>query len=175
LSKLAAFSRQRSAWLILMFSAVGLEASALYFQYVMLLDPCVMCIYIRVAVLGLILAGLVGSIAPKFWLVRFVGMSLWGVSSVWGAKLSFELYQMQANPSPFSTCSFYPEFPTWMPLDAWMPSVFMPTGMCSDIPWTMMSLSMTQWTLIGFAGYCLALLVFIYPGLVYKKPTNPYS
>ncbi|WP_445947481.1 disulfide bond formation protein DsbB, partial [Shewanella sp.] len=163
------------AWLILMLSALGLEAIALYFQYVMLLDPCVMCIYIRVAVLGLFIAGLIGSLAPKLWLARFVGMAIWGVSAAWGAKLSYELYQMQAYPSPFATCSFYPEFPTWMPLDAWMPSVFMPTGMCSDIPWTLLSLSMAQWTLLAFTGYCIAFIVMLYPGLIYKKSTNPYN
>jgi disulfide bond formation protein DsbB len=174
-SYLAVFSQSRLAWLILMLTAVGLEASALYFQYVMLLDPCVMCIYIRVAVLGVFIAGLCGLLAPKVWIVRFIGMLAWGVSAVWGFKLSFELNDMQVNPSPFSTCSFYPEFPSWMPLDTWLPSVFLPTGMCSEIPWTMFSVSMAQWMMLGFAVYAVALLVMIYPGLMHKKRSNPYN
>ena len=42
----------------------ALEGSALYFQYGMDLQPCVMCIYERVALFGIAFAGLIGLIAP---------------------------------------------------------------------------------------------------------------
>lgn len=174
MSKLAVLSQTRYAWLVLLLTAIGLEAAALYFQYVMLLDPCVMCIYIRAAVLGIILAGVLGLIAPKLWLVRFIAMGTWGASASWGLALSIELNDMQVDPSPFSTCSFYPEFPTWLTLDTWLPSVFMPTGMCSDTPWTFLSVSMAQWMMVAFAVYIIALLVMVYPSLLLKKNPNPY-
>ncbi len=43
----------------------ALEMVALWFQHVMLLKPCVLCIYERCALFGVMGAGLVGAIAPK--------------------------------------------------------------------------------------------------------------
>ena len=128
-----------------------------------------MCIYIRVAVLGIILAALIGILQPKVWLLRLVGMAGWAVSAVWGFKLAYELNQMQVNPSPFATCSFYPEFPSFMPLDTWLPSVFSPTGMCSDSPWSWLSVSMAQWMMLGFAIYGVIWLLMLLPALKSAK------
>lgn len=58
-------SRGRGAWLLLAFTALALELTALYFQHVMLLKPCVLCIYQRCALWGVFAAGIVGAIAPS--------------------------------------------------------------------------------------------------------------
>ncbi len=58
-------SRGRGAWLLLALTAFALELVALWFQHVMLLKPCVLCIYERSALFGVMGAGLVGAIAPK--------------------------------------------------------------------------------------------------------------
>ncbi|MGX9461508.1 disulfide bond formation protein DsbB [Shewanella sp. A14] len=165
MSQLTSFCRGRLSWGILALSGIALELTALFFQYGMDLAPCVMCIYIRVAVLGIILTGLVGMLQPNIWLFRLVGMSGWFVSGVWGFKLAYDLNEMQVNPSPFATCSFYPEFPSFMPLDTWLPSVFSPTGMCSDSPWSWLSVSMAQWMMIGFVVYCVIWLFMLIPAL----------
>lgn len=66
-------SRGRGAWLLMAFTALALEMVALWFQHVMLLKPCVLCIYERCALFGVMGAGLVGAIAPKTPL-RYVAM-----------------------------------------------------------------------------------------------------
>ncbi|NKF51568.1 disulfide bond formation protein DsbB [Shewanella sp. WXL01] len=162
---LTRFSQSRQSWTILFISGLALELAAAFFQYVMHLDPCVMCIYIRVAVLGIMAAGLIGMIAPKVWLVRLVGLVTWAVSAAWGLKLANELNEMQVNPNPFSTCSFFAEFPDFMPLDKWMPFFFEPRGMCSDIPWSFMGVTMTQWMMLGFLVYLLTLVLMLIPAL----------
>lgn len=165
MSTLQLFCRGRLSWGLLALSGVVLELAALFFQYGMDLSPCVMCIYVRVAVLGLILAGLIGMLQPTWLILRFVGLVGWVVSAVWGFRLAYELNNMQVNPSPFATCSFYPEFPSFMPLDVWLPSVFSPTGMCSDLPWTWLSVSMAQWMMVCFAIYILIWLAMLVPSL----------
>ncbi|EAT2540228.1 disulfide bond formation protein B, partial [Salmonella enterica] len=45
-------SRGRGAWLLMAFTALALEMVALWFQHVMLLKPCVLCIYERCALFG---------------------------------------------------------------------------------------------------------------------------
>ncbi|WP_144208476.1 disulfide bond formation protein DsbB [Shewanella donghaensis] len=163
------FARSRKAWLLLLFSAIGLEAAALFFQYVMHLEPCVMCVYVRVAVLGLIISAMIGVMVPRFWLTRIMALIGWGVSAVWGLKLSLELNKLQVDPSPFSTCNFFPDFPSWMPLDKWLPEVFSPTGMCSDDPWTFLSVSMAQWTVVTFIIYLVILAIMLIPAI---KPSK---
>ena len=163
--QLQRFTQSRLAWGLLFISALVLEISALFFQYEMKLDPCVMCIYIRVAMLGLMIAGIIGLLAPKSLIARVLGLATWITSAVWGLKLALELNEMQVNPSPFATCSFFPEFPSFMPLDKWLPSVFSPTGMCSDLPWTFLSISMVQWMIGIFVIYCIAWLIVLVPTL----------
>ena len=46
-------SRGRGAWLLMALTAFILELVALWFQHVMLLQPCVMCIYERCALFGI--------------------------------------------------------------------------------------------------------------------------
>lgn len=163
LTALTRFAHSRYSWLALSGVAAALEAAALYFQYVMELDPCVMCIYIRLAVLGIFAAGLLGAIAPKFLLSRFIGAALWVVSATWGLKIALALVDMQTNPSPFATCSFLPEFPAWMPLHEWLPAVFMPTGMCTDSPWSYLGVTMAEWMVVAFASFLVIWLIFLVP------------
>ena len=67
-------SVQRSGWLLLLISALALEGTALYFQYGMGLQPCVMCIYERVALFGIAFAGIIGLIAPRFLIMRVLAL-----------------------------------------------------------------------------------------------------
>lgn len=166
---LTRFSHSRASWLALLLSATLLEAAALFFQYGMDLSPCVMCIYIRVAVLGIIIAGTIGTIAPHLRPIRVIAGLAWGASTIWGLMLAIELVDIQTNPSPFATCSFLPDFPKQLPLHDWLPSVFMPTGMCTDIPWEFMGVTMASWMIVAFTGYIAALALFIYPLLRSKK------
>ena len=50
----------RKAWLSLAIIATAFELIALYFQHALGLTPCIMCIYQRTAMLGLVAAGLIG-------------------------------------------------------------------------------------------------------------------
>ncbi|MDF0535957.1 disulfide bond formation protein DsbB [Shewanella yunxiaonensis] len=162
------FAHSRLSWLVLLLSAVALELSALFFQYGMKLDPCVMCVYQRVAVLGLAAAGIVGLVMPSFRLIRVIAAIIWGISAGWGLKLAIELNDIQQDPSPFATCSFMPDFPKWLQLHEWFPSVFMPTGMCTDIPWTFLGVTMAQWMIVVFATYLFALAIYILP--ILRRP-----
>ncbi|MCL1048114.1 disulfide bond formation protein DsbB [Shewanella abyssi] len=169
MNALTRFAQSRAAWLTLTATAVMLELAALFFQYVMKLDPCVMCIYQRLAIFGILFAAVIGLAGYQSRIARLAALIIWGVSAAWGLKLALELVDMQTNPSPFATCSFLPEFPTWMPLHEWFPSVFMPTGMCSDIPWEMMGVTMGQWMIVAFSVYLVALLICFVPALRLKK------
>lgn len=147
-------SRGRGAWLLLALTALAFELTALYFQHVMGLQPCVMCIYERCALFGVMGAGLVGAIAPKTPL-RWVAILVWLYSAWEGVRLSWEHTMIQLHPNPFVTCDFAARFPGWLPLDKWLPSVFVATGDCTEKLWTFLTLGMPQWLVVVFAAYLI--------------------
>ncbi len=63
--QLQRFSRSRLSWALLLGLVIFFELCALYFQHVMLLAPCVMCVYERIAMLGIVGAAGIGLINPN--------------------------------------------------------------------------------------------------------------
>lgn len=163
-------SRRRTAWLLLAFTALGLEATALWFQYAMHLLPCVLCIYQRCALFGILGAALVGSLAPKTPL-RFIAILIWLFSAGKGALLSLQHTMLLLHPSPFSRCEFAVRFPDWLPLDKWLPQVFVAYGDCGVKQWEWLGLVMPQWLFGIFIAYLLiGLLVLLVQLYRPKRP-----
>lgn len=155
------FATWRPAWLALAFAAAVPLVVASWFQHVDGLDPCVMCIYERVALIGLVAAGLLGAIAPRRVFVRAPAYVLWGVSAGWGLDLVRRHVAMERDPQLAMSCSFAAEFPSWMPLDAWLPAMFLPTGYCDDVQWRWLGMSMAEWVGVIFALFMLSLLAVL--------------
>ncbi|MDX7988521.1 disulfide bond formation protein DsbB [Xenorhabdus sp. 12] len=158
-------SQGRGAWLLMALTALILEATALYFQHKMQLQPCVMCIYERVALFGILGAALLGAIAPKTPL-RWLAILLWIYSAWQGLRLAWDHTMMQLYPSPFNTCDFFVNFPSWLPLHEWVPSVFQAYGDCSIKQWEFLTLDMPQWLIGIFAIYLvIGMLVLVSQGV----------
>jgi disulfide bond formation protein DsbB len=139
----------RLPWLLLAVSALLLEGAALYFQYGLELDPCVLCIYQRVAVMGILIAALVGLSAPSSSIARWIGYIGWGAAAGWCLYLALELSGLQLGfMQPSLGCDVNAKFPAWLKLDQWLPAMFQPTGYCGDIQWQFLGLSMPMWMII---------------------------
>lgn len=169
LSYLKVLSLKRSGWLLLTLSVVGLEATALYFQHGMGLAPCVMCIYERLALFTIVMAGIIGMIAPKISLLRWLAISLGLFGAVKGLLLSIKHSDYQLNPAPWNQCSPFVEFPETLPLNLWFPHIFEASGDCGRITWKFLSLSMPQWLIIIFALYLVVLIIILFSQF---KPTR---
>lgn len=160
LNYLKALSLTRGAWLLLSASCAVLEGAALYFQHGMGLNPCVMCIYERLALLAILAAGLLGSLAPKWALTRWAALALGLFGAIKGLRLALKHTDYQLNPAPWNQCSPFVEFPETLPLNQWFPALFEATGDCSKISWQFWGLSMPQWLIAIFAVY-LALFTLL--------------
>ncbi|MDR2224488.1 MULTISPECIES: disulfide bond formation protein DsbB [Providencia] len=154
-------SQGRGAWLLMAFTAFMLECAALYFQHVMKLQPCVMCIYERVALLGVMFAGLIGAIAPRNVIIRWVAIVVWIYAAWRGLDLAWEHTMLQLYPSPFASCDFFVNFPDWLPLQEWVPAMFEATGDCSVRQWAFLGLDMPQWLIGIFAAYILVAVIVL--------------
>ena len=97
---LSELSTSSKAWLILLFSTICLEAAALYFQYAMELRPCIMCIYQRTAVFGIMFSTLPVILLNNL-ITRFLAFVGWGVSSIWGLLIAIEHVDIQTATNPF--------------------------------------------------------------------------
>ena len=161
MSWLTTLPTSRNAWGMLAITALFLEVTALFFQYSMGLEPCIMCIYQRTAVLGILIAGFMGLFAKNNRLLRLVAFITWGVSSIWGYLLAKEHLNMQTTTDPFAfTCDIVPNFPSFMPLHEWIPLFFAATGDCGSIDWQFAGFSMPGWMEIIFALYAFSFLIF---------------
>lgn len=169
ISSLSNFSKSRYAWGLLLILGMSFELCALFFQHVMKLEPCVMCVYERVAMIGLVFAGLIGLINPKNLAIRWLGFVTWGYASYQGLLLALEHTDYQFNPSPFKQCDIFPQFPSWAPLDQWFPWMFNPTGDCSEVVWQFLGYSMPQWLVAIFIVSFAACVVFFIAQLVSKQ------
>jgi len=160
------------AWLFLATTALGLELCALFFQYALDLKPCIMCVYQRLAIIAIILAGLIGAVGHKLLIARVTAYVLWGTGAIWGTLLATEHVEMQENSgSLFFSCEFIPNFPNWAPLHEWIPFLFEATGDCGEISWQFLGYSMPQWMIFVYAAYSLAFILVLLNRLVIaKKP-----
>ncbi|WP_395342366.1 disulfide bond formation protein DsbB [Ningiella sp. W23] len=161
-SFLANFSRSRTPWAMVCLSALGLVLAALFFQHVLGHEPCVKCIYQRVAVIGICFAGLIPLIYPHF-VLRSIGIILWGGFSIWGLSVAQEHLEVVFAEGFFiPPCPFFPEFPGFMPLHEWLPLVFGAPGSCDSNDWQFLGMGMPEWMQIIFilyiAGAALALV-----------------
>ncbi|GAB2657953.1 disulfide bond formation protein DsbB [Vibrio panuliri] len=169
LATLKSFSQSRLSWAILLGFIVFFETCALFFQHVMELPPCVMCIYERVAMMGIAGAAIIGLIAPQNLIIRWIGLGAWGYSAYRGLELSLQHVDYQFNPSPFATCDLFVQFPDWAPLNQWAPWMFEAYGDCSKIVWQFLTLSMPQWLVVIFAANLVALAVIVVAQLAKSK------
>lgn len=141
---------RRKVWILVACVSFAMEMTALWFQHSLMLKPCVMCIYERCALWGIVLAGIVGAMAPKSSL-RLVAIAIWIYSSWEGLHLTYQHTMMLLHPNPFTVCELTASFPDYFPLNKWLPSMFVATGDCSIVEWSFLTLSMPQWMMIIFA------------------------
>ncbi len=170
-SNLANWPALRWPWAFLAVIALSFEAIALFFQYKMSLEPCIMCVYQRVAMLGIVLAALPALLRPELLISRLVSFIGWLTASAWGLKLAVEHVKMQ-NPENFMllmSCDVFPNFPNWMPLHHWLPSIFEPRGTCGDIDWMFLGLSMPEWMIVIFTSFLISAISFLAIRLVKKQ------
>ena len=159
----------KPAWLLLFLSAAGLLSAALYFQHVNGLQPCVMCIYQRTAVIGILLSGLLVVIVNHS-LTRMLAFAGWAVSSVWGLMIAREQYDIIHSTSLFASCEIVPNFPSFMPLYDWLPAIFEAKGDCLDDGWRVAGLGMPEWMMVIFGIYAAVFVIVFGCRLLDKKP-----
>lgn len=139
--------RQRRYWVLLILAGLALEAGALYFQYALDEWPCVLCIHVRILVLGFVLVGLLA----LFFTESVAAMRLFhGLNSLLMAWLVERSWQVLAVERGwiFGDCAMDLGMPPWFALDKWLPSVFEVQTACGYSPLLLFEITMAEALLV---------------------------
>ena len=139
-------------------ACAGMMGFALYAQHVLLLDPCPLCVFQRIATIltGLVFLaaafhgpGRVGSLiysAGLFVTAGFgVGVATWHVY----------LQNLPATEIPSCGPGFEYIMDNFALFDA-LSMIFKGSGECADVVWRLFGLSMPSWVIIGLGGLLIA-------------------
>ena len=160
LRRLAPFARSRTWWAVVLVAALGAEALALWYQYALGEEPCVLCIELRLWVAGFVLVGAAGVVLPPRPAIAFV---LHGLGVVLGLGMLSGAWETWATENRIAdgSCAPFLNLPEWFAVGRWFPAVFEVRGLCGYTPDVILGLSMADLLLAGAFGALLATIAFL--------------
>ena len=145
---LSSFVQSRWYWSAVIIVGLGMEAVALFYQYVLGEPPCGLCIQSRAWTLLGVLIALAGLIGNRLLAVRYVAHSALIVTLGFLWKVSREAVLVERGIME-SSCGMDAGFPSWMPLHEWLPQVFEVMTFCGFTPDFVFGLTMGEGLLYG--------------------------
>lgn len=143
---------RRAGFFLTSAACAGAMGFALYAQYVLLLEPCPLCILQRVAVIAVgVLALLAGLINPRQW-----GFRLWSalvaLAAMAGAGVSGRQLWLQSLPADqVPQCGPGLDFLLQtMPFTHVLEKVLMGSGECAVVDWRFLGMAMPFWVGLFF-------------------------
>lgn len=142
-----------------------LVAASLYFEFILKLEPCPLCILQRVMMMLLAISFLVGVLIysqKRLWLYLHNGFIF--LSAVCGAFISGRqvwLQHLPENLAPACGPGLNYMIKT-LPISQTLKLVFEGSGECAKVSWTFLHLSMPEWTLGFFVLFALVAIVNSY-------------
>jgi protein dithiol:quinone oxidoreductase len=140
--------------LLVVASIVGM-AFALYLEHVQGLNPCPLCIFQRVGLIGLGIISLIAFIHNPISnaFKRFYAF-LGSLSILWSAGVAARHVWLQNLP-PDKVPSCGPGLDYWLdtlPMKSVLQQVLSGSGECAVVDWTLLGFSLPVWSLLFFAG-----------------------
>ena len=139
-------------------SCAGLMGFALYAQHVLLLDPCPLCDFQRVAVISIGIVFLIAALHdPSGWGGRGYAALLTLFAAVGVGVSAWHVRLQNLPPSEVPSCGPGLDYMLEnFPLGDALRMVFKGSGECADVVWSFLGLSMPAWVLISVGGLGIA-------------------
>jgi disulfide bond formation protein DsbB len=127
---------------------------ALYAQHGLLLEPCPLCIFQRVAVMALGVIFLVAALHAPVTAATYIYAVLIGLAAMGGAGVAGRHVWLQnLPPDKVPACGPGLDFMLdAFPLAEVLQMVLSGSGECAEVSWSLLGLSMPAWLLVAFAG-----------------------
>lgn len=150
---------------------LALLMTALYFQFVMGLEPCPLCIFQRVFVLGVGLLLLVAAIHnPHSFGRRTYGVLVALMAGLGAAVAGRHVWLQNLPADQVPECGVDLDYMLQaFPITKTIRLVLRGSGDCAEVVWTFLGLSIPGWTLIIFGGLTLFGLLLAFGLLAGKR------
>ena len=139
-------------------------AIALFYQYELNQEPCVLCIHIRIWFFAILLVATIALTLPRQRVLNIVMHTLNTtviIGLFWKCR---ELLGVERGTIE-SSCMINAGLPKWFDLERWLPTLFEVRGLCGQSPDMMLGISMAE------ALYVSSLLASIISGLMILAAT----
>ena len=143
--------------LFLFLSCTGLLSFGYYLQYVEYMEPCPLCISQRLCFYAVGILALIGLLSRAQGRTRTLLTSAGLLSSLIGAATAGRqvwLQHLPADQVPACGPGFNYLADT-LPWHKVMTIMLKGDGNCAAIDWTLLNLSIADWSLLAFIGFCI--------------------
>ena len=151
-----------SRWLnfLLALSAFSLILTGiLYFQNHLGMLPCPLCVFQRIAFMGIILFSLLAALVKPNGKALRVFSALGFIVATIGAGIAARHTWLQGNPAEYMP-SCGPDLSYMMrnfPMQDVISTVFQGSGDCADLHWSFLGLTIPGWALVWFVFFMVVL------------------
>jgi len=167
IKKLNTISSSFTYWMALLLLGLSQEGIALYYQYVLNYEPCVLCIHVRIWMLGLIMIALLA-----LWMRTHRWLNL--VAHLFVAGIMIGIFERAwrlmgiERGTIMGTCGFDSGLPSWFALDKWFPAMFEVRDLCGYTPTLFFNITMAESLLVFSAFMVLVAILFVIVGVISK-------
>lgn len=147
-----AVMRPRNAAGLVFALCLGLLAFGLYLQHGLGLEPCPMCIVQRYALVLIAVCAVLAGLASRP-ILQHLALAAAVPLACFGAFVAARQSWLQWFPPESYSCGrdFYGMIETF-PLKRAIPMIFRGSGDCTKVDWTLLGLSIANWSALAFAG-----------------------
>lgn len=155
------FSQSKLYWALLLLLCLSFESVALYYQYVLDEWPCVLCIHIRIWIVGIILLSIIALISKSgIWSAR-IFHSLNTLLCIGFVERSWRVLAVERGWI-ISECNMESGLPNWFALDKWFPALFEVKTSCGYTPYILFEISIAEILMLASVGLLLISLVLFF-------------
>ena len=161
----------RTTYLLGFLCCVGLMAAAYYFEYILFLDPCPLCMVQRLATvltgIGFLLAFFLQN-RGRGWLASALTFTLAAcLFGLWASTHHIGLQNLPPEEVPACGPSFEYLMST-LPLQDLLSIMLQGDGNCADSSWSFLGFSMPEWLRLWFLGFTSITAFALYKTLKQK-------
>lgn len=173
LNRLITAEQSPILWLFIFILSSASMGFALYYQYALDWDPCVLCIHIRIIMFGLILLSLMMIYLCRFRALRLIGFLGQTALATLLYQRANELYRVEIGLED-AGCLFSAGLPSWFDLEAWLPSLFEVRSACGVSPNVLLNITMAEslYLTSAFALVVASILSLLSIGLFIRDKTK---
>ena len=172
LSKLEIIGSSAWYWLALVVLGLSMQAVALTYQHVLEYMPCVLCIHVRIWVLGFILLALLALLVRSSRPLLFMVHVLNTVIMIGLLERAWMLLGTERGTVEGS-CGMDPGLPGWLALDVWFPKLFRVWEPCGYTPELLFGITMAEALMVFSAVMVLVSVTLTFATLLGRKTVQP--